>query len=155
PRLLVAASNQPANDFWSSAAPFADCCTVGADDFYPTGNDVESALVPTEVYAGVQHACTLAGIQSAVVLQAFNWNQYSSPTCSVWPGCATYPTPQAMHQQLVQALSNMTPRLVLWYSYHDIVRSSDPAGHWADLQAALQLPVSNLVHRVRNGSIVL
>jgi hypothetical protein len=43
------------------------------------------------------------------------------------------------------ALSNMHPRLLLWYSYFDVLRSDNPTKNWANLaNAALRHPFQAL-----------
>lgn len=138
PRLIV--QGTPANSLGNTTLSlFADGVEVLGQDYYPIG---VSYLVPYTqtgaVARDVQSLADQAGRQSAMVLQAFSWTHYYPPArCSPWPGCAPYPTMEQMQQMLDMVLQSSHPRLILWYSYFDILRSDDPTGHWNDLVRAI------------------
>lgn len=120
---------------------FADGDEVEGQDFYPIGVHY---LVPYTQTGAVAHAAQSladqAGRQSAMVLQAFSWQQdYPPARCMPYPQCAPYPTEDQMHQMLVMTLQNAHPRLVLWYSYFDIINSDNPEQHWRDLVNAARI----------------
>jgi len=50
-------------------------------------------------------------------------------------------------------LENSHPVFILWYSYFDILKSSDPAGHWADLVAAAFRPARDDDDRSKQGGV--
>lgn len=136
PRLFISDGAVPA---WGAlTSPFTDTAEVIGPDIYPFG----PAGLPVSVVGSVakkeQSLAAHAGKSSALVLQAFMNSEYADPR----PGCAPcthFPTRAEMREMLQLALANSHPRLILWYSYFDILRSDDPAGHWADLVAAAGL----------------
>jgi hypothetical protein len=40
-------------------------------------------------------------------------------------------------QAYVDVLSNMTPRVVMWYSYFDVIATGTPANQWSYVTGAL------------------
>lgn len=148
PRLIVGSAEQVTGNFWKNTTSYWDSCTVGGDDFYPVGDDTEATYDPATLMFAVQANCHNHGIDSCIVLQAFNWLDWGNQTCSPWPACAVWPTRGQERQQRVTTFANMASRLVLWFSYMDIWgsgsssryhigASSTPAQHWSDLTAAL------------------
>jgi hypothetical protein len=138
PRLVVGATQQCGYGN-SQLASFADGAEVLGQDYYPIG---VSYLVPyTETGAvarGMQTVVSGANRQSAVVLQALSWQQeYPPARCAPYPACAPFPSEAQMREMLRQALQNARPRLVLWYSYFDILSSDHPQQHWDSLVAAV------------------
>jgi hypothetical protein len=136
PRLFVSNAAVPA---WASrTSPFADTAEVIGPDIYPFGPSNLPVAAVGSVARTEQALAKHAGRSSALVLQAYMVSEYADPRA----GCATcahFPTRAEMRQMLQLALANAHPRLILWYSYFDILRSDDPAGHWADLVAAAGL----------------
>src|SRR6266568_5105758 len=95
------------SNFWSvHTVTWADCCSVGGDDFYPLGLTGRSDDMGT-VSAATQSYCNAHSINSAIVLQAFNFHSYTPKLID-------------MLAMLNHCLSHMTPKLVLWYSYQNI-----------------------------------
>ncbi len=136
PHLYIAFANQAQGT--SNLAPYSSIADLVGVDYYPIGTkDTPAGLAP--IAADAQGMADAAGKQSAVVLQAFNWNQYpfSSPQTARWP------TSDEMRQMRDIAMANSDPRVMLWYSYNDVMRSDDPAGHWSDLRAAAFAPISD------------
>jgi hypothetical protein len=134
PRLLV--QGTPARSLGNTTlSTFADGVEVLGQDYYPIG---VSYLVPfSQTGAVAQSVQTLAdrtGKEAAMVLQAFSWTQYyPQARCSSYPDCAPYPSVEEMQQMLSMVLENSHPRLILWYSFFDILRSDNPTAHWNDL----------------------
>ncbi len=67
-----------------------------------------------------------------MVLQAFAWEHL----CNPWPSCAPFPSYAQMRAQRDLVLENSHPRLILWYSYFELLKSDNPNKHWTDLVAA-------------------
>lgn len=135
PRLLIETWTGNDRNFYAGTAPFWDCCDVGGDDYYPYERvAIESSAA--QVAAGIQSVCTSKGIQSAMVLQAFSWNPPATPD---------FPSLSYMGRWRMAVLANMTPRLLMWYSYYQIWNSpdiavtppTDPATIWNNLVSAL------------------
>src|SRR5260370_4096701 len=138
PRLFIGSATGNSQT-WSGTSPFYDTTDVIGDDFYPTGY-VGNLPRTATIAQGTQTYADKYGIGSAMVLQSFNQNEYQSTTqiCQPWPSCQTLPTEQQMQEQLTLTLQNMHPRLILWYSYFDIMRSDNPTQHWNDLLTAVK-----------------
>ena len=140
PRLFIAGTLANAHSN-PDLLTFADGDEVVGQDFYPIGVHY---LVPYTQTGAVAHAAQSladrARRQSAMVLQAFSWQQdYPPARCMPYPQCAPYPTKDQMHQMLIMTLQNAHPRLVLWYSYFDIINSDNPERHWRDLVNAARI----------------
>lgn len=129
PRLLIAQGDVSANTFANGTTSFYDCCDVGGDDYYPIGN-ASYTLTTAQQASGIQSYCNSKSIQSAMVLQAHSYSEYGTVG-------APFPTEAQMQQMRNDALSNMTPRLLLWYSYFDATSSSAPSLQWTFLQDAI------------------
>jgi hypothetical protein len=130
-------------------SPFYDTAEVIGDDHYPVGRDGYTVDTTAEVAKGVQAYADKYGKDSALVLQSFSFAQYpgDSFVCSPFPSCTSFPTKDQMQQMLSLTLRNSHPRLILWFSYYNILRSDNPSGHWADLVAATH---ANFTHETRN-----
>ncbi len=140
PRLFIGSSALPAG-VSSVLSPFADTADVLGLDYYPVGRtDIPNALrtdIPNAVNATAQIAKGMQAVddqtdkQSAMVLQAISLGEYPqfSYTCRPYPSCVPYPTVDQMNLMYNLTMQNAHPRLVLWYSYFDILRSDNPAQH--------------------------
>lgn len=136
PRLFI--SSEDYTTLGSNLAPFANTAEVLGADNYPVSTWPISTL--GSIAHSVQAVASQNGKQSAMVLQAFSWGQYPDETwrCSPFPTCTHFPTEAEMREMRDLVLGNAHPALLLWYSYFDILKSDNPAGHWADLvQAAM------------------
>ncbi len=131
PRLYI--SSEDKTTLGANLAPFGDTAEVLGGDNYPVSTWPITTLGP--IAQGVQTVANKYHKRSAMVLQAFSWSQYPSETwrCSPFPSCTHFPTQAEMRQMRDLVLANAHPALLLWYSYFNILRSDDPAGHWADL----------------------
>jgi hypothetical protein len=69
-----------------------------------------------------------------MVLQSFAWSQYGRSSS------ARFPTRAEMQQMRDLAITHGQPDMLIWYSFHDLMESSDPAGNWANLRAAAFAP---------------
>lgn len=146
PRLGII-SGTGGSSCWQSLSTLYDCADVMGDDWYTqnytAANNLGWTSATTNVTAaGDQIYANLHGIQSAMALQAFNANEYSSQICTPWPSCATFPTQATMRQCNTLCRANMTPRVVMWYSYQDILRSDNPTLHWQDLVETIGTPMA-------------
>jgi hypothetical protein len=149
PRLFVSYSqcDQDAKlnpPYVASLIPMVDTADVVGTDWYPVGSVGYSVTDTSKVARSVQSVADQYGKQSAMVLQSFNMSEYPSlyHPCSPYPSCIPYPTEMQMQQMRYLALRYSHPRLILWYSYFDILRSGNPSGHWADLVAAANAKMS-------------
>jgi hypothetical protein len=110
-------------------APGAD--VVGATA-YPVGT-VQDLNAVADVSEVVSSSAQASARDSAIVLQAFSWDQYPGDAEAIRLPDPAWPTGEEM-----RAMRAMTAGhdLVLWYSFFDVARSDEPALHWADLVAA-------------------
>jgi hypothetical protein len=135
PRLIVLGSAAGAGN--ADLATFSDSCDVLAQDYYPIGYEGGTFTIANTatVASAVQSAATTAGIQSGVTLQAINWTTYES---GLVPG--GWPSQNNMYTMIQLAEANMTPRLILFYSYYDVIAPSPApanATQLSSLQAAI------------------
>jgi len=117
PRLIIeqgGSSSACAN----STSIFNDSCDVIGDDYYPIGNAAAYTLTTATTASGIQTYCSNHNLGSAIVLQAFSWT-------ATKPG-APWPTEAQMQQARLDAISNMTPRLVLFFAYPNIIDTGSP-----------------------------
>jgi hypothetical protein len=139
PRLFVGLA-------WSASAVndllglYADSAEVIATDYYPIGKGLD--INYTGALAGaVQQVAASHQRSAAIVLQAHSWNHYppggNAPPCMAAP----YPTRSEMFSQLKQTLEKSAPRLILWYSYFDLLNQicpeDDYVSHWHDLTSVI------------------
>lgn len=125
----------PRTNLEAHLAPFLSAADVGGTDYYPVG--LEADLSRFAGVASENRRVTRAhGKSPAMVLQAFSWQQYYPST---YPN-ARFPTRSEMQQMRDLAITHGQPSMVLWYAYHDVLESSDPAGNWANLKAAAFAP---------------
>jgi hypothetical protein len=120
--------------------PFVpDADVIGADHYSigAAGDQTGASQLP---FSQAVHAlATAAGKPSALVLQAFGFNEYGIPYCSPYPSCDAFPT-EAQMQTLYEnaVLGDPNVSMMFWYSYMDIERSSAPATNFANLQTAIR-----------------
>jgi hypothetical protein len=113
--------------------------TVIAQDFYPIGDEPPdaAAALTGHVAEGVAALAAQQGASYGFVLQGHSLTQYpdlyACPTVNACP----YPTQGQMLAMRNAVLSHPTPRLILWYSYFDVMRSDNPALRWTNLTAAV------------------
>ena len=117
---------------------FHDVSDIVESNYYPIGYYSGNSISDVATYAkGIQAYANHYSLQSAMGLQAVSWAEYYPPArCSPFPSCAPFPTAQQMRSMRDLALSNMHPRLLLWYSYFDVLRSDNPIKNWVDLAYA-------------------
>jgi len=138
PRLLILATN--AHSYGNTdLTTFADGAEVLGQDYYPIGVDYMVPYTQTGmVVQGMQSIVDQAQRQSAMALQAVSWQDYYPPArCTPYPSCAPFPSLGQLQVMLSQTLANAHPRLILWYSYYDILKSDNPTGHWNDLVSTI------------------
>jgi hypothetical protein len=120
----------------ANLASFADTADVLAGDYYPVGGTDPVDSVGT-VAGDVGRVASTNAKPSGMVLQAFSWEMYPEKQ-----GVGhQWPTAAEMQRMRDLSLERARPSLILWYSYFDIVGSSDPARHWDDLVAAAFAPL--------------
>jgi hypothetical protein len=131
----------------ASLIPMTDTADVVGADWYPVGSGSDVVATTSTVATDVQAVADKAHKQSALVLQSFNWSQYSSyHSCEPYPSCVPYPTVAQMREMRDLTLQESHPRLILWYSYFDILREDNPSLHWQNLVEAVgATPVSSKV----------
>jgi hypothetical protein len=114
--------------------------TVLAEDFYPIGTKFapEAAAVTKQIASGLHALATQEGIGYGMVLQAHSLTQYQDayPWCHSMAVCP-YPTFDQMVAMRDAVLQEPSPRLILWYSFFDLLTSDDFIGHWSFLSAAI------------------
>jgi hypothetical protein len=109
-------------------APFARFVDLAGADTYPVGSsDPPVRRAARSAYA----AASAAGANTAMVLQAFSWSQYKQDALP-----PRYPNARTLRTMRDAAIRHAHPALILWYSYHDILRSDDPRRRWRDLVSA-------------------
>ena len=140
PRLIV----QSAEDGGAKkvVAPVVDTADVLGADWYPVGCWAahQSVDQTARVVSELQEVVDLqTDKQSAMVLQAFSWSQYPKQQWRYSPRReAPYPTPSELKSMLAQSIANSNPRVILWYSYFDILKSDHPALRWNNLVEAIK-----------------
>ncbi|HZO70754.1 MAG TPA: hypothetical protein VFB60_01050 [Ktedonobacteraceae bacterium] len=139
PQLLIAGAST-IDSVATNLLPFTDTADVLGADYYPVGSSYMPLQATANIASAVQSITDQVHKPSALVLQAFSWSQYPDEAwrCSPFPSCAHFPTKDEMCQMLTLALSNAQPQILLWYSYQDILRSNDPAGHLQTLSEVIQ-----------------
>lgn len=135
PRFLV--HYYQSNDPTVLLRPHVDAADVIALDVYTTAaGDPTPEDVGPVAKAG-QELADKTDKKCAIVLQSFDAKPYIDdgrlPKEDCRPG---WPSRERMIEERNLALENSHPVFILWYSYFDILKSSDPVGHWADLVAA-------------------
>jgi len=110
---------------WHGNSPFYDTADVIGTDFYPIRDN--SPGYPTidqtdAVASGTQAYADANKEDSAMVLQSFSYSEYKE---SGLP----YPTANQMESMLSQTLANSHPRIILWYSYYEILSYNNPTQH--------------------------
>lgn len=138
-RLFIGASAFPSG-VAAALSPFADTADVLGTDYYPVGRtDIPHAINATAAIAkAIQTLDDQNGKQAAIVLQAISLGFYSEfrYLCSPFPSCMPYPTIAQMQLMRKLALQNAHPRLLLWYSYFDILKADNPSLRWRNLVTA-------------------
>lgn len=135
PRLIIVQGNG-ANPVGGGTNLFYDCCEVLGDDWYPITSSAPVSLsdLATEAIQ-VQNFTNGKNIQSALALQA-----HSLSVSTGHPG-APWPTESQMLSMRNTVAASMQPRLVLWYSYYDVIQTGSPdfapALQWSYLQSAI------------------
>jgi hypothetical protein len=142
PRLFIACAqcDQKRNPpYVASLIPMTDTADVLGADWYPVGSSSGLVSTTSMVAAKVQLVADLYNKQSAMVLQSFNRSQYPSSyhACEPYSTCMPYPTVVQMRQMRDLTLQKAHPRLILWYSYFDILKEDNPSLRWQNLVEAV------------------
>ena len=104
--------------------PFLSFVEVAGADSYPVGSTDPPVA---ETAAEIRALTGSAGIESAIVLQAFSWSDYGGQMPP------RYPSERKMRAMKKAAISAGDPDLILWYSYQDVRRSQSPGRRWRAL----------------------
>src|SRR6266487_143285 len=129
PRMIIIQGNS-VNSVASGTNVFYDCCEVLGDDYYPLAGTYTRTTA--QQAAAIQTFCTQKNISSAMVLQAYSSSQFGNPL-------GQFPTEAQMQTYRTDALTNMTPRVLGWFSYYNVVDlTTAPALQWFYLQHAAQ-----------------
>jgi hypothetical protein len=118
--------------------PFAPYADVLAVDHYSIGAGDLTGATQLPISQAMDALATSDGKPSALVLQAFGFYEYGTKYCDPYPSCAVFPTEaqmQNLYQYAVEGDPNVT--MMLWYSYMDIERSTNPAANFANLRSAI------------------
>jgi hypothetical protein len=113
---------------------------VIAQDYYPIGTRQQnSAGADTGQVAGSLNSFAKKNdISYGLALQAQSLYQYQTtyPWCTSQEACP-YPTVTQERSMLSAVLAQGQPRIVMWYSYFDLLNSDDYMMHWTDLTAVV------------------
>lgn len=124
--------------------PVAQHVTCAGDDWYHIGSHhpeylagstyTPESLTTAIVAANIQSYCTSISKDSCIVLQAMSFANYgyAQPPLKPWPSNGQMVADRAA------AIANMTPRLIIWYSYFDAISAGAPAQFWNSVSAAIQ-----------------
>lgn len=134
PRLIINSARTGQASASANNALFYDCCETMGDDYYPLGPNTYSKTL-AQTAAAIQSYCNAHSLTSAMVLQAFSYSHDNLPQYG-------WPTEAQMQQYRNDAISNMTPRLILWWAYYTTINTGSPdfapALQWSYLQDAMQ-----------------
>jgi hypothetical protein len=150
PRLYIGASAFPSG-VAAALSPFAVTADILGTDYYPVGRtDIPDAINATAAIAkAIQTVDDQHSKQEAIVLQAISLGGDPSfgYLCSPFPSCAPYPSVAQMRLMRNLALQNAHLRLLLWYSYFDILKADDPTQRWQNLVTAAGSPLPQVVSK--------
>jgi hypothetical protein len=138
-----------------SMPTFAGTGDVLAGDTYPVGsgpiNDPGVATAEASATQQVQQLSQSAGVKSAMVLQAWNWDD-ELDCRGLWSGVTHFPTTAEMTMMRNAALENGHLSMILWWSMFDLegyvpveqpsyfLAPPDPATRWSSLVQAAFAP---------------
>lgn len=136
PRLFV--SGEDASTLGANLAPFVDTAEVIGADVYPVGNSSETIETVGKVAHAVQAIANRSHRKTMMVLQAFSWAEYPDKTfvCSPFPECARFPAEDEMQHMRDLAVNGARVQFILWYSFFDILKSTQPSSNLAALVRA-------------------
>jgi hypothetical protein len=123
----------PREGVQGSLGPFLPAADYAGTDYYPIGLEPDLSRFADVASQNLQ-VTRAGGNRTVMVLQSFAWSQYGRDPS------ARFPTRSEMQQMRDLAITHGQPDMVLWYSFHDLMESSDPAGNWESLRAAAFAP---------------
>lgn len=133
PRMVIESASDSTQSVSSGSNIFYDTATVIGDDWYPTGDtQVAWPTIGVEA-AGIQSYATAHSVLPALALQCFSWSQYPPARNTNWPNGALWPSATEMRYNRDTALAQGTFKVMLWYTYYNLLAADDPGQHWADL----------------------
>lgn len=130
PRLFVGIGDY--NGVQADIAPFKDSADVLGADFYPVGLNRPLSQVQ-DVSQRMSNYAQSVGKQSAMVLQAFNWNLYKD---SSFAPASSWPTRQQMRQMRDYAIAGGADDLILWFNYYKMAQQPNATSLFSDLSWA-------------------
>jgi hypothetical protein len=109
---------------------------VIAQDYYPigTGQENDAGARTGQVAASLNSFAQKNKISYGLALQAHSLSEYQTtyPSCTS-PAACHYPTAAQEQSMLSAVLAKGQPRVVMWYSYFDLLNSNNYIQHWTDL----------------------
>jgi hypothetical protein len=109
---------------------------VIAQDYYPIGTVQQSnaAAHTGQVAVSLSSFAKKYKISYGLALQAHSLSEYKTtyPWCKS-PAVCPYPTAAQEQSMLSAVLAEGQPRIVMWYSYFDLLNSNNYMQHWTDL----------------------
>lgn len=133
PRMVIESASDSTQSVSSGLNTFYDCATVIGDDWYPTGDtQVAWPTIGVEA-AGILSYATAKSVLPAITLQCFSWSQYPPTRNNNFPNGALWPSAAEMRYNRDTALAAGTFKVMLWYTYYNLLSADDPGQHWTDL----------------------
>jgi hypothetical protein len=127
PRLFVARPNK------RKLKPFIASADFAGIDPYPIASG-PGCLKDPEVGPAAEWSSKMVRAKHrkpVIVLQSFSWSIDMPAQCG-----ERWPTTTEMKRMRNAAIRRGNPSLILWFCYHCIRTSTDPAQHWANLKSA-------------------
>jgi hypothetical protein len=113
---------------------------VIAQDYYPigTGQQNTAGAHTGKVAVSLNTFAKKNDISYGLALQAHSLYEYKTtyPWCTS-PEACPYPTVAQERSMLSAVLAQGQPRIVMWYSYFDLLNSNNYLMHWTDLTAVV------------------
>jgi hypothetical protein len=114
--------------------------SVIAQDYYPigTGQQNDAGTHTEQVARSLNSFAKKNDISYGLALQAHSLSEYQ--TTYSWctsPAACPYPTAAQEQSMLSAVLAQGQPRIVMWYSYFDLLNSNNYVKHWRDLTGVI------------------
>jgi hypothetical protein len=113
---------------------------VIAQDYYPigTGQENDAGALTGQMAASLHSFAQKNEISYGLALQAHSLSEYHTmyPSCTS-PAVCPYPTAAQEQSMLSAVLVEGQPRIVMWYSYFDLLNSNNYLQHWTDLTSVV------------------
>jgi hypothetical protein len=113
---------------------------VIAQDYYPIGTSQQknAGALTGKMAGSLSSFARKNKISYSIALQAHSLSEYKTayPWCTS-PAACPYPTAAQEQSMLSAVLAQGQPRIIMWYSYFDLLNSSNYLKHWRDLTGVL------------------